>query len=74
VWTVPPACYEFRLRGHLDRRARERFAPLTAADEPPCTVLRGPIRDQAELHGVLARVRSSGLELVEVRPIAPGRL
>lgn len=67
--TVSPTRYEFRLRGRLDRCARERFAPLTAADEPPCVVLRGPIRDQAELHGVLARVRSSGLELVEFRPI-----
>jgi hypothetical protein len=31
------------------------------------TVLHGPIRDQAELHGVIDRVQSLGLELVEVR-------
>ncbi len=59
--------YEFRLRGQLDDARLERFAPLTAAREPPFTVLRGPIRDQAELHGVLARVRALELELVEVR-------
>jgi hypothetical protein len=71
VAIVSPPVYEIRLRGRLDRCAREGFAPLTAADEASCVVLRGPIRDQSELHGVLARVRSSGLELLEVRPVQP---
>jgi hypothetical protein len=34
---------------------------------PVETVLHGEIRDQAELHGLLDRVQSLGLELVEVR-------
>jgi hypothetical protein len=31
------------------------------------TILHGPVRDQAELHGLLHRVQALGLELVEVR-------
>jgi hypothetical protein len=31
------------------------------------TILHGPVRDQAELHGLLRRLQSLGLELVEVR-------
>ena len=31
------------------------------------TVLHGPVRDQAELHGLLDRIKTLGLELVEVR-------
>jgi hypothetical protein len=35
--------------------------------EPVETILHGPVRDQAELHGLLHRLQSLGLELIEVR-------
>ena len=38
-----------------------------SAFEPVETVLHGPVRDQAELHGLIDRIRALGLELVEVR-------
>ena len=31
--------------------------------------MRGAVRDQSELHGVLDRIQSLGLELIEVRRI-----
>jgi hypothetical protein len=34
-------------------------------------VLSGPIEDQAALHGLLRRIESLGLELVEVRRFPP---
>ena len=39
-------------------------------------VLYGPVQDQAALHGLLDRILSSGLEVVEVRrlPITPDEL
>lgn len=37
--------------------------------EPVETVLRGPVRDQAALHGILEQIESLGLELVEVRRV-----
>jgi hypothetical protein len=36
------------------------------------TAIAGPVADQAALHGLLARVRDWGLELLEVRRIDPG--
>jgi hypothetical protein len=38
--------------------------------------MRGDLRDQAELHGILERIRALGLELIEVRQLddtAPDR-
>jgi hypothetical protein len=35
--------------------------------EPVETILHGPVRDQAELHGLLRRLQALGLELIEVR-------
>jgi hypothetical protein len=45
----------------------ERFDMLESDIERVETVLHGPVRDQAELHGILERVQSLGLELIEVR-------
>jgi hypothetical protein len=63
-----PCSYEIRVLGALDARWSTWFAGLdvssTAVGE---TTLTGPLRDQAELHGVLARVRDLGLPLIAVR-------
>jgi hypothetical protein len=40
---------------------------MQAEVEPVETVLHGPVRDQAQLHALLARVQSLGFELLEVR-------
>jgi hypothetical protein len=63
--------YEFRIRGRLSEALLERFDTLEPGRARVETVLHGPIRDQAELHGVLERVRTLGLELIEVRRL-PG--
>jgi hypothetical protein len=36
------------------------------------TVLHGPVVDQAVLHGLLDRIQSLGLELIEVRKLPSG--
>ena len=41
--------------------------------EPVETVLRGPVQDQAALHGLLEQIESLGLELVEVRRVEGAR-
>jgi ketosteroid isomerase-like protein len=60
--------YEIRVLGALDARWSTWFAGLdvscSAVGE---TTLTGPLRDHAELHGVLARVRDLGLPLIAVR-------
>jgi hypothetical protein len=59
--------YEIRIRGHLGELALAAFPALSAEINGPDTVLRGPIRDRAALHGVLAQVESLRLELIELR-------
>jgi len=60
---------EIRIRGRLSRALATEFEELdlTASTEPVETVLRGPVQDQAALHGLLRRIEAFGLELVEVR-------
>lgn len=58
--------YEIRVRGRLGATVLGAFPTLGAEGRGPDTVLRGPIPDQAALHGVLAEIESLGLELLEV--------
>jgi len=59
--------YELRIRGRLSATVLARFDMLESEVERVETVLHGPVRDQAELHGIIERVQSLGLELIEVR-------
>jgi hypothetical protein len=64
---VPDSHYEIRVRGRVSDTVLATFDGLECDVERVETVLHGPVRDQAELHGLLHRVQSLGLELVEVR-------
>ena len=62
--------YEIRIEGHLDRPWMARLDGLfLRLDGDGTTVISGPVRDQAALHGVLQRVRDLGLPLVSVTRI-----
>jgi hypothetical protein len=65
-----PPRYEIRLRGRLDPRWAAWFdgMALTTADDGT-TALRGPVTDQAALHGLLQKVRDLGLPLLSVNPL-----
>jgi hypothetical protein len=66
--------YEIRLRGRLDDRWAAWFDGLSLNHEiDGTTVLRGPVADQAALHGLLQKVRDMGLPLVSVRCADPDR-
>jgi hypothetical protein len=65
--------YEIRIRGRVSDSLLASFDGLDAEIEPAETVLHGTHLDQAALHGVLERVRTLGLELVEVRQVKAGR-
>jgi hypothetical protein len=62
--------YEIRVRGRVTPALLARFEGMASDLEPVETVLHGPLRDQAALHGMLALIRALGLELVEVRKVA----
>lgn len=57
--------YEIRLQGRLDSRWATWFDGLTLTDDGT-TVISGPVADQAALHGVLRRIRDTGLPLISI--------
>jgi hypothetical protein len=59
--------YVVRIKGRLSDSLLAEFGGLTATSKPGETVLHGLVRDQAELYGLLDRIQSLGLELIEVR-------
>jgi hypothetical protein len=63
------AMYEFRVRSHLGPTLLQAFPDLDAEMRGKFTLLRGIIRDQAALHGILARLETLGLELVDMRQL-----
>ena len=69
-----PARYELRVKGALDDRWSAWFDGLqVSSDQAGRTTIAGPVADQAALHGLLAKVRDLGLELLSVRRIDPDR-
>jgi hypothetical protein len=62
--------YEIRVKGHLGGRWSEWFDGLEITNlENGEALLSGEVMDQAELHGVLAKVRDLGLPLVAVTSV-----
>jgi hypothetical protein len=67
-----PGEWEIRIKGHLDARWVDWFDGLAFSHMPDgTTVLRGPVADQAALHGLLSKVRDLGLPLVSVTRVGP---
>jgi hypothetical protein len=65
--------YQIRVKGVLDEKWSDWFDGLTVTRQDDETLLTGPVRDQAALHGLLARIRDLGLPLLSVRRIGDER-
>jgi hypothetical protein len=63
--------YEVRINGRLSAATLEEFPEYTASIEPAKTVLRGRALDVAALNELLDRAARLGLEVSEVREVAP---
>jgi hypothetical protein len=64
---VPSSYFEIRVAGVLPPEALLDFDRLTASVEPVETVVHGPLQDQAALQGLLARLETFGVQVIEVR-------
>ena len=62
--------YELRVRGTVPPEVLEEIGAIDLGEEPPLTILRTGPTDQPGLHGMLQRLRSLGLDLLEVRTTA----
>ena len=62
-----PRMYQIRVKGHLTDQWADRFEGMEIAlEENGNTLLTGPVIDQAELHGLLKKIRDVGMTLLSV--------
>ena len=65
-----PSGYRLRVNGHLDQHWSSWFGHLTLTHEDDGTTsLTGVTADQAELHGLLIKIRDLGVTLISVAVI-----
>jgi hypothetical protein len=67
-----PARYEIRVGGVLDDRWADWFGGLRVEIDGTQTVISGLVADQPALHGLLAKIRDLGLNLISVRRLDAG--
>jgi hypothetical protein len=64
--------YHIRIKGHLGPQWADWFAGMTITLEADGdTLLTGPVVDQAELYGLLRKLRDVGLPLGSVTRASP---
>jgi hypothetical protein len=61
--------YEISVSGELPASVLDEVEDFTVEVVPVRTIMRGPVADQAALHGIINRLQSLGLDLIEVRRI-----
>lgn len=66
---VEDTAYEIWVRDVLDIKWAAYFAPFTLTIVPEGTLLRGVVHDQAELFGILLKVRDMGIRLISISPV-----
>lgn len=65
-----PSGYRLRVNGHLDQHWSSWFGDLSLTREDDgTTCLTGAIADQAELHGLLTKIRDLGVTLISVEVV-----
>ena len=62
--------YELVLRGEIGDHFEVLFDEMRLTRSRGNTVLTGPVRDQAQLHGFIERIQELGVELVSVNQVA----
>lgn len=64
---VSPQLYQIRVHEDLDDELVAWFSPLAVDHHPDgTTTLTVPVRDQAELHGLLIKIRDLNLTLIAI--------
>ena len=69
---TPLGLYTIRIRGRLGATALSAFPSMVSELQGGETVLTGLVEDRSALFGVLVQIEAFGLELLELRQIAPG--
>jgi hypothetical protein len=68
---VPSRTYKITFAGQAGSLLRAEFDDCEVSVGPGTTTLHAGLLDQGALHGLLQRITSLGLELLEVTVVAP---
>lgn len=69
-----PMVYQIKLRGHLGHKWKDWLGGLSITlEDNGDMLLTGPVADQAELFGLLKKVRDLGMTLLSVKCIEHGQ-
>ena len=66
---MAPRSYQLVIEGELDNRFAAAFNGMTLKRHNGTTILTGPVRDQADLQGLLQRVAGLGLTLLSANAL-----
>jgi len=67
--------YRIQVKGHLPAGWSEWLGPFEITCEPDGnTILTGPIRDQAELYGLVAKLQNLGLTLISINQVSESKI
>jgi hypothetical protein len=65
----PMGCYRVTIRGRVSERLASAFAGMRIEPGEGTTMLVGEVKDQADLYGLLNRLRDFGLELIRLEEV-----
>jgi len=68
-----PCRYRIVVRGRLGEHLATAFAHLEIESRAGETALTGAVADQAQLHGLIDRLRDLGISLLSVNPVDNSR-
>lgn len=63
---MPAIVYEIHVLGAVDESSLAELGDIAVSKQPAKTVLAGDVADQAELLGLLSRLRARGLVITEL--------
>jgi hypothetical protein len=69
-----PTSYIIRIQGAIDSSWSDWFGGFTITPQNGETLLEGEARDQAALHGILAKINELGLSIISVTRLPQGHL
>jgi len=58
-----------KVQGHLDKRWMNRFESMEISYEGDNTILRGNLKDEAHMHGVINIIRDLNLKLISINSV-----
>ena len=71
---VDGVCYEIQVKGQLDLKWADWFAPLDITHAAGHTLLSGPVADQSALLGLLLKLHDLGLIVITMNPVKTAEL